>query len=220
MMIRVFYTEIASDDTAETYLQLLRSYPQQVQERISRYHTEKERRLRITGKALLVYALKEMGLYPGLSLEQYALSDAQQPYLKGAGFSFSISHSGNMAVCAVTSDGKVGVDIERVKPVKLELMNFYFAPSSWQLIVAAPDSTMAFYEHWTAREAAIKASGLGIEQMELADIVTDEDGTVQLREETYYSRILSLRYDYICCVASDRDIDEVSLTDLNMTDLL
>lgn len=221
MIIRVFYTEISSQIMPDVHTRLLESFPENIKARIKKYTGEKERQSRIAGKALLVYALKKLNVYPVVSLDNYAYSLTNQPILKSSDIQFSISHSGNMILCAVVQgEGeKIGIDVERLNPVKLSLMKFYFNPSSWEEIVNAPDHTMAFYRHWTMKEAAIKASGLSIEQMELSEILTEED-TIQLRDEIYYSRILSLKYDYMVCIASDKEIGDLELTELSMEELL
>lgn len=221
MIIRVFYTELSSQVMPDVHTRLLESFPENIGARIKRYTGEKERQSRIAGKALLVYALKKLQVYPAVSLDNYAYSLTNQPILKGSDIHFSISHSSNMILCAVVQGegGKIGIDVERLNPVKLNLMKFYFNPSSWEEIINAPDHTAAFYRHWTMKEAAIKASGLSIEQMELSEIITEDD-TIQLRDELYYSRILSLKYDYMVCIASDKEIGDLELTELTMEELL
>ncbi|WP_162903216.1 4'-phosphopantetheinyl transferase family protein [Taibaiella koreensis] len=200
---------------------MLQTFPEKISIKIQKYTGEKERRQRAAGKGLLRYALNKLGYSPAVSLDDYGYTATHQPVLLNSGIQFSISHSGNLVLCAlVEGEGeKVGVDVERLKPVKLELMKFYFDPTAWQEIVNAPDSTLAFYLHWTMREAAIKASGLSLEQMELSEITT-EDNAIMLRDDTYYSRILSLRYDYVVCLASDKEIEAVSLTELRAEELL
>lgn len=56
-----------------------------------------------------------------------------------AGLSFNLSHSGGLALIAVTRRGVIGIDVERVV-----------------------DRPYAFYADWTYREAAVKAVGRGL----------------------------------------------------------
>lgn len=219
MIVQVFYTEISMQTTPDIYDKLLQSFPQDISDKILKYTNEKERHLRIIGKALLAYALKQPELQSGISLEQYSYSASNQPVLSGSDISFSISHSGNMVVCAVAKANAIGVDVERTKPVKLDLMKFYFNRESWFEIINAPDVYAEFYRHWTMREAAIKASGLEIEQMELSDMVP-EDHTIQVRNDIYYCRILPVRYDYTVCLASGKEIEDVELNKLSIEDLV
>ncbi len=219
MSIYVYYTEIAPQVTLDVYHKLQQSFPEKIKEKIQHYNSDRERQLRIASKALLVHALKELDVYPRVSLEHYGYSPAHQPILVGSDLVFSLSHSGNIALCAITSGRKLGVDIEKVKPVRLELMKFYFDPVPWQAIINAHDTNLTFHQYWTMREATIKASGHAIEPMELSEI-TIEDNVTQLRNETYYSRILSLPHDYIASIASDQEIIDFELSEIALESLL
>jgi 4'-phosphopantetheinyl transferase len=218
MVIQVFYTEISTQTVPDIYNKLLQSFPQDISAKILEYTNEKERHLRIAGKALLAYVLRQPGIPPDVSLEQYDYSATNQPILKGSDLKFSISHSGNIVVCAVANN-PIGVDVERMNPVKLDLMKFYFNRASWYEIINAPDVYAEFYRHWTMREAAIKAAGFGIDQMELSEMFP-EDHTIQVRTEIYYCRMLPVRYDYTVCLASDKEIEDVALNMLNIEDLV
>jgi 4'-phosphopantetheinyl transferase len=219
MVIQVFYTEISTQTVPDIYNKLLQSFPPDISAKILEYTNEKERHLRIAGKALLAYALRQPGMRSDVSLEQYDYSATNQPVLKGSDLRFSISHSGNIVVCAVVSTHAIGVDVEKTMPVKLDLMKFYFNSESWFEIINAPDVYAEFYRHWTMREAAIKAAGLGIDQMELSEMFP-EDHTIQVRNEIYYCRMLPVRYDYTVCLASDKEIEDVALNMLNIEDLV
>lgn len=219
MVIRVFYTEISPQTGAEVYDKLLQSFPPGISSKILQYPNEKERHLRIVGKALLAYALRQPGIQPGISLEQYDYSITNQPILKGSDLKFSISHSNNIVACAISKESTIGIDVENIKPVKLDLMKFFFNRESWFEIINAPDVYAEFYRHWTMREAAIKASGQEIEQMELSEMFP-EDHTIQVRNEIYYCRMLPVRYDYTVCLASGKEIEEVELNRLNVEDLV
>ena len=219
MIIQVFYIEISMQTVPDIYNKLLQSFPQDISMKILEYTNEKERHLRIAGKALLAYALRQPGMQADVSLEQYGYSASNQPILKGSDLKFSISHSGNIVVCAVARANAIGVDVEKIKPVKLDLMKFYFNRESWFEIINAPDVYAEFYRHWTMREAAIKAAGFGIDQMELSEMFP-EDHTIQVRNEIYYCRMLPVRYDYTVCLASDKEIEDVAINMLNIEDLV
>lgn len=221
MNIQVYFTELSAQVPEDTYERLFRSFPPELSEKINSYTDAHERKLRITGKGLLVYALKQFGVYPDVSLKQYGYTAARQPLLKGSDVQFSISHSSNLVVCAAARGAiRIGVDTERLKPVRLDLMRFYFDARSWQAIMASPDTSAAFYRHWTMREAAIKASGMGLRDMELADIVTDEDLAIQLHDETYYGHMLPIHYDYTVCLATDREPSGITHTAMPLDALL
>lgn len=219
MRVQVFYVLLTTPVAPDVFDRLMESFPAVIREKIIPYKNEQERRSRITGKALLAYALKQFPDEPAVSLADYVYSETNQPLLKGSDIRFSISHSGHMVVCAISRGIRTGIDVERIKPVKLELMKFYFDPDSWQEIIHAPDPHAAFYRHWTMREAVIKASGIGLAQMELRELIPD-DHTIPIRNNLYYCRLLPLRYDYTVCLASDKMPEHIEQVALNMDDLL
>ncbi len=83
----------------------------------------------------------------------------------GDGLSFNLSHSGDLALLAVSRDGCVGVDVERVRDVDLRIARRFFTVREAEAIAAAggqPEQLAAFFRIWTAKEAVVKATGEGI----------------------------------------------------------
>lgn len=78
---------------------------------------------------------------------------------------FNLSHSADLALLAIVNDCEVGVDVEQVREVDdLErLVERYFHPTEIRDILSAESSrNVAFFRHWTAKEAVLKAFGSGI----------------------------------------------------------
>jgi 4'-phosphopantetheinyl transferase len=84
----------------------------------------------------------------------------------GDGLRFSLSHSDDMALCAVARGIELGCDIERHRPdlADPEVARRLFAPAEYQAIEALPESqrSAAFFNCWTRKEAFVKAIGLGL----------------------------------------------------------
>lgn len=86
---------------------------------------------------------------------------------------FSLSHSQNLALIAVSKEQPVGIDVEFVRPVpnKRLIIQRFFAPSEQHYLEQfEPDQQdLAFFKIWTAKEALSKLKGarlldeLGIE---------------------------------------------------------
>lgn len=77
---------------------------------------------------------------------------------------FSLSHSGDWAVC-VLADAPVGIDVERVRPVRTEaLARRYFTAQESALLMSlsAAERQTAFFRLWTAKESVLKAQGAGL----------------------------------------------------------
>ena len=79
---------------------------------------------------------------------------------------FSLSHSGDQAVLAVSEQREIGIDIERVRPLDhLDLARRYFHPNEVATIEGArppDDQLLAFFRIWTLKEAVVKAIGRGL----------------------------------------------------------
>jgi 4'-phosphopantetheinyl transferase len=79
---------------------------------------------------------------------------------------FSLSHSGEIALVAVTLGREVGVDVERVRP-RDDLDGFvarYLSSIEREALARVPagDRLRAFFETWTLKEAYLKACGDGL----------------------------------------------------------
>jgi 4'-phosphopantetheinyl transferase len=81
---------------------------------------------------------------------------------------FSLSHSGEFALCAVTKGRYVGVDIEWIRPVSAwrEIAARYFSKGEQEALCSlSSDRTLeAFFRGWTRKEAYSKALGQGVSQ--------------------------------------------------------
>ena len=80
--------------------------------------------------------------------------------------SFSVSHSGGLALYAVTKRPPIGVDVEYIEPLKdIQLMSReIFSRREAASLPTSPgtEQTTAFYRLWTRKEAYLKACGAGL----------------------------------------------------------
>jgi 4'-phosphopantetheinyl transferase len=79
---------------------------------------------------------------------------------------FNLSHSGDLALVAVSLGRDIGVDVERVRPDRdLErIATRFFSAAEVAALLALPraERAGAFYRCWTRKEAYIKALGDGL----------------------------------------------------------
>jgi 4'-phosphopantetheinyl transferase len=89
-----------------------------------------------------------------------------KPSLTDSSFQFNLSHSGSLALLAVSPLHTVGIDVEQARPeVEIEsLGRRFFSQSEHSELMALPreQRVAAFYRFWTLKEAYIKAHGLGL----------------------------------------------------------
>jgi 4'-phosphopantetheinyl transferase len=89
---------------------------------------------------------------------------------------FSCSHSENLFAMGVMREGRIGIDLEILRPENVpapaNCRELSPDEKSWILALPAQDRLLAFYHCWTAKEALLKALGLGVsfgmEQIEIA----------------------------------------------------
>lgn len=137
--------------------------------RASRFHFEADRRRFVASHA----ALRDI-LASYLGVEPSSLAFGEGPHGKplldapeaGRSIRFSLSHSGGMALVAVSLGREVGVDVERVRP-REDLDGFaarYFSPHEREALARIPsdDRLRTFFETWTLKEAYLKACGDGL----------------------------------------------------------
>lgn len=74
---------------------------------------------------------------------------------------FSLSHAGDYAVLALSSEA-VGVDVERVRPVDWERLSArFFHPDEHALLLESRAPLVSFFRIWTLKESYLKAEGVG-----------------------------------------------------------
>ena len=85
--------------------------------------------------------------------------DANEVPQPQAGFYWSLAHKRKWAA-AVIADHPVGIDIEEVVPRRDEVYAELAGDDEWDILGGR--SWPAFYRVWTAKEATLKATGIGI----------------------------------------------------------
>ena len=79
---------------------------------------------------------------------------------------FNVSHSGELALIAVSRRFELGVDVEKTRPISQaeRIVESYFteAERAEFLAVAEADRPAAFIRGWTRKEAILKAQGVGL----------------------------------------------------------
>jgi 4'-phosphopantetheinyl transferase len=154
-------------------------------DRARRLRFEVDRRRFVAGRSALRQILGRcLGVSPvDVSL---VVAPGGKPYLDTARHRervwFNLSHSGDLALLAVSADGEVGVDVERVRPLPdLEAVAArWFSPREQAALAALPPEgrVRAFFSCWTLKEAYLKACGDGLSRRLAAFDVTVGDGWV------------------------------------------
>lgn len=140
-------------------------------DRLDRLKLSDDRRRSLCGYMLAVKALSELS---GIAEDGIAVnySENGKPFSENTKLHFSISHSGDYAVCAV-SERDVGIDIEKIRQLNMQAAKKFASETELIYIFghlpeksdfeSADEKTLErFFEVWTKKEAYGKLIGEGI----------------------------------------------------------
>jgi len=152
-----------------------------------------------------------------------AISDSSD----AGGLEFNLSHSGDLALVAVSRDSPWGVDIERLdqRIEHLELAEQFFSPAERVVLRSLPAEgarTQGFFNAWTRKEAYLKATGHGITRglhhfdvtlapSEPAALLADR--LDPLAVQRWRMAALSPGAGYAAAVVVASDVDEIAIYD-------
>lgn len=137
--------------------------------RAGRFRLERHRRRFVVGRgALRVILSRYLDAPPSRLAFRYG--DFGKPALAGPEgappLQFNLAHSHELGLLAVTLDRRVGVDLERVRPMDRidRLVGRRFSALERAAFAALPAAERlgAFFRAWTRKEAYLKATGLGL----------------------------------------------------------
>jgi 4'-phosphopantetheinyl transferase len=132
--------------------------PAAIVARASRYRAARDGQEIVLGRLLLAANLERAG--GALTLADVALTAEGRPVLPQG--DCSIAHADGFVVCALCESGRVGIDVERLRPDDVDDYNAVFSPAERALIAASPDPGSALLRAWTLKEAEAKAAGSGL----------------------------------------------------------
>jgi 4'-phosphopantetheinyl transferase len=115
----------------------------------------------------------------GFTVETYTKPCLALPTPATIDLRFNVSHSGELALIAVTTGCEVGVDVEQLREVKqmdeIALRYFHRLEIDAMTATRKKDRTAAFFRCWTAKEALLKAVGSGISaELDAFEVPLDE----------------------------------------------
>lgn len=135
------------------------------QRRADRFRYERHRSRFIAGRGLLRMLLSRYLGTPAAAL-RFGYGPNEKPWLASPGPWFNLSHSGDVALYAFSSQVEIGIDIElATADVGREgIAEHFFSAAEVRRLQSLPRALqpMAFLECWTRKEAFIKARGDGL----------------------------------------------------------
>ncbi|MDD3363716.1 MAG: 4'-phosphopantetheinyl transferase superfamily protein [Syntrophomonas sp.] len=108
-----------------------------------------------------------------------------KPFLVGINLHFNISHSGAWVV-GIIDNAPVGIDIEVISPMDLDVGRILFSPVEYSDLMAKieADRLAYFFELWTLKESYIKMLGKGLSKpLDSFAIRIDGNGIIRFEAE-------------------------------------
>ncbi len=154
-------------------------------ESIRRNRHAEDRRRRLLVRILLVFGLHLVARWsPQQTLAALSTEKEGRPFLRGCPWEIGFSHAGKWAVCVLgkrTVIGRVGVDVEEVRPLAVDELAPVFSGPERRAIRAAAEPSTELIRRWTVKEAVLKAWGTGF----LEDPRCVETGPSSARGEAF-----------------------------------
>jgi 4'-phosphopantetheinyl transferase len=161
-------------------------------ERADRYYFDRDRNRFIIARSVLRQLL---GAYLHLDprLIDFAYGPQGKPdvvaFQNSSRMRFNLSHSGELALVAVSLNLELGIDVEEIKPdfAGREIAARFFSPEECAKLEGLPSNAHvdAFFNCWTRKEAYIKARGEGLsiplDSFEVAFVPGEEPALLQVK---------------------------------------
>jgi 4'-phosphopantetheinyl transferase len=163
-------------------------------------HKQDRRHYVLAHGGLRAVLSRYLGVSP--SVVSLGRTEAGKPFLKQSSqersmIMFNLSHSHGRALIAVTKAQEVGIDLELVRS-EVDVANLserYFAPSEHTVIMqtAEDQRNMMFFRYWVAKEAVVKAQGIGLRGLSNCEVLLGQDELnrdVRLRLGSQFTKVL------------------------------
>lgn len=142
-------------------------------EKINRFRFDEDKKRSVFGEML---AKKMIAKHFDKTYEEVIIKadETGKLYAENLDIHFNISHSGEFVICAL-SDKQIGVDIEKIRDIKDNLINHVCTKDEKDYIIKNEnEKNKRFIEIWTAKEAYFKYLGTGITDLKSINTLDDE----------------------------------------------
>ena len=209
----ILYYKSSNDDIDATLIsRWLERLPEAKRQSLQRLQHSNKQQLSLIGWQLLRYGMHQAG-NAAFSLQQLQFPEHGKPFIAGD-WDFNLSHSGDIVACAISRQGRIGIDVERHRDVEPQRFKRYFSKDELEWMA---DDDKCFIELWTRKEAVIKASGIGLKG--LSKVITQDNLTASDEQGEWYLHKLELDKDYSAHVAIDAEVSIQSLHQINIQQL-
>lgn len=202
-MIYIYYTFLNEENHKNLLKNELPKFSADFIKKITRFRKWQDAQLSLLGRMLLFKSIKEIYNLE-LSPKSIAYNDYGKPYFKGNPVHFSISHSGEIVVCAVNDHSEIGIDIEKMSDRNIIDFEPLIDQKEWLKISTSENPKISFYDYWTKKEATIKVYGEGFG----SDFIHFEtlNNTLPIKTVRFYYKKIDIDKSYMCHLVCKTDL--------------
>ena len=210
-MIRIVYLHGLPDVSQAQQQRWLESLPDAWQARLLRLRVPVKRLQSLIGTQLV----KQLaGFYdrPEFSLQRLENTEYGKPHSPDLP-DFSVSHAGELVACAMADEGQIGLDVERIRPIRTAHFDSIFSTTELDWI---GEQAARFFELWTKKEAVAKVSGHhGVAHLRAIQL---DGNRACLEGSALHLNPVSLHADYCACVASTQADTDIVIHQAGLVD--
>jgi len=196
-MTYIFYTYFQSKLDSALFEDYLNRLPYKIQHKIKRFIRWQDQQASLFGKLLLAKSFKHIN-NNNINLNDLLYSASGRPYFNNS-IDFNISHSGGYVICAITKKGRLGIDVEKIRNIKIFDFKRYMNTDEWESINNSSHPEKAFFSYWTLKESVMKANGKGM-SIPLKDVII-KNNKAHLYNTLWYLNEINISNDCKCHLA-------------------
>lgn len=202
-MIYIYYTFLNEENHKILLKNELPKFSADFIKKITRFRKWQDAQLSLLGRMLLFKSIKEIYNLE-FSPKSIVYNDYGKPYFKGNPVHFSISHSGEIVVCAVNDHSEIGIDIEKMSDRNIVDFEPLIDQKEWLKISTSENPKISFYDFWTKKEATIKVYGEGFGN----DFIHFEtlNNTLPIKTVRFYYKKIEIDKSYMCHLVCKTDL--------------
>ncbi|CAM4502077.1 4'-phosphopantetheinyl transferase family protein [Paenibacillus typhae] len=151
-------------ESTKNFKEILKGIDPNIRQKIHKFHRYEDKLRSLCGEMLLQIFSYYYWNFPRKSIMREVNSYGKPVFANYPEHHFNISHSGDWVVAAF-DNSPVGIDIEKIVPIDLEISKSFFASSELNVIQMRnnkQEQIKLFYQIWTLKESYVKAIGKGL----------------------------------------------------------
>lgn len=189
--------------------------------KLERLKFRQDKNLSLGASLMLSCAISSVGM--DITEKEIAYHKNGKPYFKThADVHFSLSHSGNIALCAL-SDKETGADVQLMCDFKESICRRYFLKSEADFVLGAKsyeDKKDRFFKIWCLKEAYAKMTGEGLGSFSDFEICLFPSPSVKRKNALTVACLKEYEYDgykiAVCTRDTESDFEFQKINILNL----